>query len=136
MAKIPIFEVQSLTLLQNAGALLAYASVSLAGGLLTIHECRVVRLPGQPAQVLLPQKSFLDENGIRRYSTLIEFSSREWRAALTQAVLTAWNDHPSGIRPLDRLQQRPPSFGDAVRERAGIGPQPSQTHPVQNKRRV
>ena len=119
MAKIPKFEVVSLTPL-DAGALKAYATVRVSN-LLTISEIRLIQNGTQAPWCSLPQKTWTDESGKRRYSTLVEFHEKAWRDALTASVAEAWRDHPGGIRPVDVIQQRPASFGETVRERAGIG---------------
>jgi len=119
LAKIPKFEVVSLTPLE-AGALKAYATVRVAS-LLTISEIRLIQNGQQAPWCSLPQKSWVDDGGKRRYSTLVEFHEKAWREALTAAVVEAWQDFPQGIRPVETIQQRPASFGEAVREKAGLG---------------
>ena len=119
MAKIPKFEVVSLTPL-DAGALKAYATVRISN-LLTISEIRLIQNGTQAAWCSLPQKTWTDDGGKRRYSTLVEFHEKAWRDALTAAVVESWRDHPEGIRSVETIQQRPPTFRDEVRSRAGIG---------------
>ena len=121
MAKIPKFDVLSITIL-DAGALKAYATVKVAN-LFTISEIRLIQSETAAAWCSLPQKTWTDDTGKRRYATLMEFHEKSWRDALTAAVVEAFHDHPGGIRPVETIQQRPPTFGDAVRERAGIGGQ-------------
>ncbi len=124
MANTPTFEVIALSLFNGAGPVKGLATVRLSG-LITISECRIVKAEGEPARVLLPQKTFLDDDGGRRFSTLVEFHERSWRAALTAAVLEAWRDHPDGILPLGSRRclpppQLPPTFHSEVRRRAGL----------------
>ena len=118
MAKLPKFDVVSLTPL-DAGALKAYATVRIAS-LITISEVRLIQNGDQAPWCSLPQKTWMAGDQ-RRYSTLVEFHEKAWREALTAAVVEAWRDHPGGIRPVENLQQKPQTFLDAVREKAGIG---------------
>ena len=119
--KVPRFEVLSLTVL-DAGALKAYATVRVAS-LLTINEIRLIQNGSQSPWCSLPQKTWTDESGKRRYSTLVEFHEKAWRDALTAAVVEAWQDSPGGLRPVETIQQRPATFGETVRANAGIGGQ-------------
>ena len=118
MAKIPKFDVISLTPL-SAGNLKAYATVRIAS-LLTISEVRLIQNGDQAPWCSLPQKTWMDGEQ-RRYSTLVEFHEKAWREAMTAAVVEAWQDHPGGIRAVENLQQKPQTFLDAVRQKAGIG---------------
>lgn len=117
--KVPRFEVLSLTVL-DAGALKAYATVRVSN-LLTISEIRLIQNGQQSAWCSLPQKTWTEDSGRRRYSTLVEFHEKAWRDALTAAVVKTWQEHPGGLRPVETIQQRPPTFGETVRAKAGIG---------------
>jgi DNA-binding cell septation regulator SpoVG len=104
MAKLPRFEVMSLTPLVQMGALRAYAEVRIAGKF-TISALRLIEPEGGCPWVSGPQTTWVDADGRQRYSTLITFHEKEWRAALTAAVLEAYRDHPEGIRQQSSCQK-------------------------------
>ncbi len=87
--KTPAFEVVGIRPVENAGALKAYVSVKV--GPLTIHDFRIIEQPGPDAWVSVPQKAWTTAQGERKYSPLLDLP-KEWKAALTNAVIAAWQD--------------------------------------------
>ncbi len=116
MAKIPRFEVLSLTPLTDAGALKAYATVRVSN-LLTIREVRLIQDGDNAPWCSLPQKTWQDETGRKRYSTLVEFHEPDWRRALTEAVMQALREHPDGIKSASASGT---PFGRELRQRTGL----------------
>ncbi len=116
ISKLPKIEILELTPLENTGALRALFSVRVAGKI-TVNKMRLVQQNGQAAWCSGPQEVWTDATGKRRYTTLLEFLEREWRDALTEAVVEALRAHPDGIKSVAASGT---PFGREVRRRAGL----------------
>jgi DNA-binding cell septation regulator SpoVG len=125
-SKVPKLEILELQPLQDAGALRAFFSVRIAGKI-TVHKMRLVQQDGQAAWISGPQEVWTDEGGKRRYATLLELSERDWRDALTEAVVESLRKHLDGIKldgiKLDGIKAVSASgtpFGREAQQRAGL----------------
>lgn len=114
--KIPKIEILELAPLQDAGALRALFTARFSGKI-TIKKMRLVQQDGQAAWISGPQEVWTDTGGKRRYTTIVELGEREWRDALTEAVLEALAAHPDGIKSAAASGT---PFGRELRERAGL----------------
>lgn len=121
MAKVPHFEVISLTPL-DAGTLRGHATVRISD-VITISDIKIIKQDDRPANINFPVKSWTDDTGKRRYSPIIQFHSRDWIAALTVAVLSAWQDFPTGLRSLEEISPRPSPFRQEANRRAHLAGQ-------------
>jgi hypothetical protein len=79
------------------------------------RKLRLVQQQGQAPFATPPQETYTDKSGQKRFVTLVKWPA-EWSKPILDAMLEAMQDSPAGIRRLAGS-----SFGDAVRERAGIG---------------
>jgi DNA-binding cell septation regulator SpoVG len=80
-------EVLAIKPIQNTRNLRAFASVRI--GDITIHDLRIIQQEKQKAWVSLPQREYVNSDGQRRFSAVIEVSE-ELKRVVSDAVLTAW----------------------------------------------
>lgn len=100
----------------NAGSLRAFITIKLAGAL-EIRKCRLVQQDGQRPYLSPPQEIWTDDGGKRRFHSLVVWPA-EWKEAIQQAVLDAWETHPNGIRQIGLAQTE---FGAELQAKAGVG---------------
>ena len=79
------------------------------------RKVRLVQQPGQAPFASPPQETYIDKQGQRRYVTLVKWPP-EINRPILEALLEAQREFPEGLRRLSGSV-----FGDAVREKAGIG---------------
>jgi DNA-binding cell septation regulator SpoVG len=72
------------------GSLRAFVAVRI--GPLLVRDFRLIQQDGQAAWVSPPQRSWQDSSGATKYQALVDLPA-EWRQALQNAVLTAWQEH-------------------------------------------
>jgi DNA-binding cell septation regulator SpoVG len=72
----------------GGGALRAFVDVAI-GSSLIIHDFRIVQQLGQAAWVSPPQREYLDNDGKKRYATIVELSGA-LKTQIERAILSAW----------------------------------------------
>lgn len=75
------------------GNLRAFANVVIGG--IKINSCRVVQQPGQQAWVSMPQREYVDKEGIKKYAPVVELPD-ELKQSVSALVLSAFAEMLGG----------------------------------------
>ena len=82
-------EVELLDVRPVAGADNVKAFVTVRIGGVTIHGAKVVQQPGQAAWLAMPDRSYTDAGGKRKWSAVVELSP-ELRRRVSDTILAEW----------------------------------------------
>jgi len=85
LQRIKVLEIRQI----ENGNLKAFVKLKICD--VVFHDFRIVQQPNQKAWVSAPVSSWVDEAGLRRYKTIVEFP-QELKREIKDVVLSAWKE--------------------------------------------